>query len=117
MKNFNSSSKIVVLSYSANCYLEKHYAMGYAVSREPFGPFVKADDNPITACTDAITGTGHGCLVDTPEGIMAVYHGRTAESEKKFASGETRIAFASRTMFENGHMKIDYDHAVIMTEL
>ena len=53
--------------------------MGYAVSREPFGPFVKADDNPITACTDEITGTGHGCLVDTPEGIMAVFHGRTAE--------------------------------------
>lgn len=44
----------------------------YAVSREPLGPFVKANDNPITACTDEITETGRGCLVDTPGGIMAV---------------------------------------------
>lgn len=102
--------------YSANCYLEKHYAMGYAVGRAPLGPFVKAEDNPITRCTDEITGTGHGCLVDTPEGIVAVYHGRTAESEKEFTGGETRVPFAARVVIGNENMKIDFEHARIMTE-
>lgn len=96
--------------YSANYYLERHYAMGYAVADAPMGPFVKAAENPIAECTNRITGTGHGCLVETPEGLKAVYHGRTA------ATGEDRVGFFAPAAVADGRLSIDYQHAAPMQE-
>ena len=33
--------------YSANFYASEDYALGYAVSESPMGPFVKSETNPI----------------------------------------------------------------------
>ena len=88
--------------YSANFYQERHYAMGYAVSDSPTGPFVKAAENPIVECFGDVTGTGHGCLVDGPDGMCAVYHGYTP------ATGPQRVGFVSPARFENGRLVVDY---------
>lgn len=96
--------------FSGNYYLERHYAMGYAVSDAPMGAFIKAAENPIVECTDEITGTGHGCLVRTDAGLMAVYHGRTEQT------GEPRIGFCAPAKIEARRLSIDYRAAVMMAE-
>lgn len=102
--------------FSANCYLERHYAMGCAVSSSPDSDFIKQDNNPITCCTDEITGTGHGCLVRTDGGLWAVYHGRTPGSEAAFAGRETRVPFAAPAEIKDSRLSIDYLNARLLTE-
>jgi len=96
------------MMFSANFYRERHYAMGYAVSGSPMGPFVKAEENPIVECTGEITGPGHGCLIDTPEGLRAVYHGYTE------ATGDERVGFFAPAVIEDGRLRVDYRSAVPM---
>ena len=98
------------IMYSGNYYMEPHYAMGYAVGTSPMGPFVKAEENPIVECTESITGTGHGCLVRTEQGLRAVYHGRTA------ATGESRVGFVAPAWIKDGKLSVDFNDAVLMME-
>ena len=96
--------------YSGNYFMEPHYAMGYAVSDAALGPYVKAAENPIVECTDEITGTGHGCLVETDAGLVAVYHGRTE------ATGAPRMGFFAPAKIENGRLSVEYRRAQMMRE-
>lgn len=81
------------MMYSANFFAGKNYAVGYATSKNPLGPFVKADDNPVlqknTEQGGEVTGTGHNSITYSKNGkqIYCVYHGRTK------ASGQERIVF------------------------
>lgn len=64
------------LFYSANHYLSPDYAVGYATSRSPLGPWVKNPSNPIIH-SDIVgeKGSGHGDLFYDNEGKMRyVYH-------------------------------------------
>lgn len=89
---------------------ENEKRMGYAVGPSPMGPFVKATENPIAECTEEITGTGHGCLVRTEQGLKAVYHGRTE------ATGEPRVGFVAPAGIQDGKLFIDYRHAALLME-
>jgi len=110
-RRWNEGSYIVkrdgryIMLFSANYFCDRHYAMGYAVSDSPMGPFVKAEENPIVECIDAITGTGHGCLVETPNGLCAVYHGYTE------ATGKDRVGFFAPASIERGKLIVDYRSA------
>lgn len=66
------------LTYSANHTRSEDYAVGYAVSDSPMGPFVKADCNPILKKNDAFNGTGHHSFTTTKDGrqLICVYHAR-----------------------------------------
>ncbi|MDR0542091.1 MAG: glycoside hydrolase family 43 protein [Dysgonamonadaceae bacterium] len=82
---------IYYLLYSANYFGGENYAVGYAISKNPLGPFEKAGNNPIlqknTGKGGNITGTGH-CMALTINGrLYCVYHGRTQET------GEKRMVF------------------------
>lgn len=52
------------LLYSANHYESQDYAVGYATSSSPLGPWKKYNGNPILrrdkAAADGLVGTGHG---------------------------------------------------------
>jgi len=64
------------LTYSGSHYESKYYAVGYAVSDKPDGPFVKYENNPILV-TDGKTefGTGHHCITKDADGnMLIVYH-------------------------------------------
>ena len=54
--------------YSANFFGGKNYAVGYATSQSPLGPFTKAANNPVlqknTEQGGIVTGTGH-CMLRT----------------------------------------------------
>lgn len=51
------------------------YAIGYATSKSPMGPFVKYAGNPIVKRTDKIFGPGHHAVIEGPDNkLWLVYH-------------------------------------------
>jgi beta-xylosidase len=84
------------LMYSANFFGGKNYAVGYATSKSPLGPFRKAENNPVlqknTEQGGIVTGTGHNSITYSPDGksMLCVYHGRTTKT------GNKRMVFIDR---------------------
>ena len=69
------------IMYSANHYGGAHYAVGYATSKNPLGPFVKASNNPVLQENQSkggtVVGTGHNMVLMMPDSALyCVYHGR-----------------------------------------
>jgi len=51
------------------------YAVGYATSTSPMGPFTRAEHNPILHRSEGLFGPGHGCAIRNREGAWwFVYH-------------------------------------------
>ena len=79
----------IYMMYSANYFGGKNYAVGYATSNHPLGPFVKAGNNPVlqknTEQGGVVTGTGHNSVTWSKNGktMYCVYHGRTTQTGKK----------------------------------
>ncbi len=96
---FANDNKIYMM-YSANFFGGKNYAVGYATSDHPLGPFTKAENNPVlqksTSQGGIVTGTGHNSVVWAKNGkqMYCVYHGRTTKT------GNARVVFIDK-------MKID----------
>ena len=94
------------IMYSANHFGGQHYAIGYATSASPLGPFKKSADNPILAKNidkgGVVTGTGHNSIAYSPDGkeMFCVYHGRTAKT------GDERVVFIDRMQVKNGRIII-----------
>ena len=84
------------MMYSANYFGGKNYAVGYATSKSPLGPFIKAANNPVLQKNSekggSVTGTGHNSVVYSPDGkeMLCVYHARTT------ATGDERVVFIDR---------------------
>ena len=64
------------LTYSANHFRSPYYAIGYAVSDSPLGPFKKFEGNPILVKNDHVNGTGHHSFTTSKDGkkLICVYH-------------------------------------------
>ncbi len=64
------------LTYSANHFRSPDYAIGYAVSDSPLGPFVKYEGNPILHKNEAVNGVGHHSFTTSKDGsqMICVYH-------------------------------------------
>lgn len=62
--------------YSANDFRNPDYAVGYAVSKSPLGPWQKYKGNPVLSKADVgINGTGHGDFVRDQKGdLYYVFH-------------------------------------------
>lgn len=84
------------MMYSANYFGGKNYAVGYATSKSPLGPFTKAANNPVLEKNvekgGVVTGTGHNSITYSPDGkeMLCVYHART------LATGDNRVVFIDR---------------------
>ena len=98
---------IFYMMYSANYFGGENYAVGYATSNNPLGPFVKSPSNPILQRNDRnggiVTGTGHNSVTIAPDGVtkLCVYHGRTS------ITGSERVVFIDS-------MKIDKNKKLIV---
>lgn len=94
------------MMYSANYFGGQHYAIGYATSRSPLGPYQKAANNPIleknTGHGGSVTGTGHNSIAYSPDGkeMFCVYHARTA------STGDERVVCLDRMQVENGVIRV-----------
>ncbi|MDD5782992.1 MAG: glycoside hydrolase family 43 protein [Muribaculaceae bacterium] len=73
------------IMYSANHYGGAYYAVGYATSKDPLGPFKKAENNPVLqenlSQGGTVMGTGHNMVLTMPSGQRyCVYHGRLSDN-------------------------------------
>ena len=84
------------MMYSANSVFGDNYALGYATSTSPLGPYVKAANNPVarknTDRGGEVTTTAHNCVAVSPDGseMFCVYGARTK------ATGKERVLFVNR---------------------
>ena len=94
------------IMYSANHFGGQYYAIGYATSDSPLGPYKKAANNPIlqknTDQGGSVTGTGHNSIAYSPDGkdMFCVYHARTART------GAERVVCIDRMQVKNGRITI-----------
>ncbi len=94
------------IMYSANHFGGQYYAIGYATSSSPLGPFKKAANNPVlqknTDQGGSVTGTGHNSIAYSPDGkeMFCVYHARTQKT------GDERVVCIDRMQVNNGILKI-----------
>lgn len=98
---------VYYMMYSANFFGGENYAVGYATSDSPLGPFTKAANNPVleknTATGGIVTGVGHNSITWSPDGkqLYCVYHGRTA------ATGNERVVFIDKMDIKDGVLTVD----------
>jgi beta-xylosidase len=84
--------------YSANDWRTADYAMGYAVSSSPLGPFVKAG-GPLLSSAPGVTGPGGGSVVTGPNGgFWLVYHARRSG----FAHSRKRTLHIDPLLLDSG---------------
>lgn len=100
--------KTYYIMYSANYFGGENYAVGYATSESPLGPFIKADNNPVLQKNISqggiVTGTGHNSVTFSPDGkvMYCVYHGRTE------TTGNRRVVFIDRMeVLEDGRLIVN----------
>ena len=62
------------LTYSCNDYQSQDYAVGFAVSDNVMGPYVRYEGNPILHRHLGYVGTGHHSLFKRGNGYYMVYH-------------------------------------------
>lgn len=96
------------MMYSANHYAGPNYAVGYATSKHPLGPYAKANNNPVLERNNYksgnVTGTGHNMVLSLEGGkkMYSVYHGRTTET------GENRVVFMDEIrILEDGQLIVN----------
>ena len=76
--------------YSANDFRNPGYAVGYATSNNPAGPWTKYAGNPIlNKQLVEQNGTGHGDFFINRKELLYVFH--THNSEKKVAPRKTAL--------------------------
>jgi xylan 1,4-beta-xylosidase len=83
------------LMYSGTGADSADYAIGYATSKSPLGPFTKYPGNPIAHRTESVLGPGHHCVVEGPDGdLWMVYHQkRDAEQSYRRFLALDRLGF------------------------
>ncbi|WP_316738120.1 glycoside hydrolase family 43 protein [Pedobacter aquatilis] len=90
------------LFYSANDFRNPDYAVGYATSKNPVGPWSKYKESPILSQKNTkMNGSGHGdFFVDKAGKLNYVFH--THESNEKTGKRKTAIISAEFIKNENG---------------
>jgi GH43 family beta-xylosidase len=83
------------LTYSANHYADPNYGIGYATAKSPFGPWIKANENPIVRKDTVLGlyGPGHNSITTSPDGkeMFIVYHAHVSEKDKSRTLNIDRI--------------------------
>jgi len=92
------------LVYTANDFRNPDYAVGYAISSSPAGPWTKYAGNPIlNKEMVGVNGTGHGDFFKKGRGLFYVFH--THNSNTKV--GPRRTALAKAQFVKNNKREMD----------
>jgi GH43 family beta-xylosidase len=84
------------LTYSGSHFENPEYAVGYATSDSPLGPWKKFEFNPVMKSTAYAHGTAHHCFTSSPDGkeVFIVYHRHsTLEKTEPRALSIDRVRF------------------------
>ncbi|RAV98231.1 glycoside hydrolase family 43 protein [Pseudochryseolinea flava] len=96
---------IYYMFYSANDFRNPDYAVGYATSKHPLGPWTKYSGNPILVRDMfGINGTGHGDLFKVKRQWYYVFH--THHSNARTGPRKTALVKATSASQNNGRWKI-----------
>lgn len=95
--------------YSGNGYGSPDYAVGYAWSNSPQGPWRKYGGNPVLARTAEVSGPGHNCVTMSPDDTepFIVYHRHLT-----FAGGWQRELAIDRLAFRTNGTRPDILYVV-----
>lgn len=93
--------ELYYLIYSANDFRNPDYAVGFATSKSPLGPWQKSDTSPIIHKDIlGINGTGHGdVLIEKNGGMQYVLHTHLNDSEVQ----PRRTAIVKMDFVKNGN--------------
>lgn len=95
------------MTYSANGYNTNEYCVAYATADSPFGPWIKAPENPILKANMSIgvSGPGHNSFAYSPNGkeLFMIYHAHTFPEKP---SGN-RAVYIDRVNFIDGKMVVE----------
>lgn len=95
------------MTYSANGFNTTEYCVAYATANNPFGPWIKPEENPILKANMAIgvSGPGHNSFAYSPNGkeLFMIYHAHTFPEKP---SGN-RAVYIDRVSFINGKMVVE----------
>lgn len=95
------------LMYSANCFADRWYAVGYATSTTPLGPFKKYEFNPVleSNCQE-ISGPGHNSVTVSPDGRdwLIVYHTHTDPAQ---GGGNRQLCIDKMGFREDGSIYVE----------
>ncbi|MCM1111122.1 MAG: glycoside hydrolase family 43 protein [Clostridium sp.] len=98
---------VYYLFYSANHFMSRDYAVGYATAPTPFGPWTKYDKNPIIhRSIVGENGSGHGDLFrDNEQRLRYVYH--VHNSDSVVSPRRTRIVSLNMTPTGNPEAPVE----------
>jgi xylan 1,4-beta-xylosidase len=88
------------LFYTANDFRSPDYAVGFATSASPLGPWKKSDANPILSRKDiGVNGTGHGDFYKGKNGtlnyVFHTHYSKTAVAKRRTAT--IKVSFEKDT--------------------
>ena len=104
------------LMYSAGCYLDDTYHIGYAVANSTDEnlknvDFVKVTDNgcfaPLMIKNDIEEGTGHHSVIKYQGEYYAIYHGRDYTEDTLDKDSERRTARICKMLVDNGKLQME----------
>ncbi|MDD4514091.1 glycoside hydrolase family 43 protein [Massilibacteroides sp.] len=73
---------VYYMLYSANGYTSQDYAVGFATSDSPYGPWVKYEGNPVLHKYAELEGVGHGAPFYDKDGKMHyIFHAHNSSTE------------------------------------
>jgi beta-xylosidase len=80
-----------LLTFSANGFEDPNYCVGEATAPHPLGPWTKRTDAPILRRREGVSGPGHHCFVDSPDGkeLFIAYH---THQQARQPSGARQLA-------------------------
>ena len=101
--------------YSANDFRNPDYAVGFAVSKSPYGPWKKYGGNPILGrATLKENGPGHGDLFQDDRGhlhyVFHTHNSRSAVSPRKSAIVPVRFTQAQMDLDTVDVLTVDEEH-------
>ncbi|MEH3115405.1 glycoside hydrolase family 43 protein [Pedobacter terrae] len=102
-------NNLYYLFYSANDFRNPDYAVGYATSSSPTGPWIKYTGNPIISKKILkINGTGHGDFFTDKNGVLQyVFH--THYNNQKVSPRATAIIKAAFVSEKSGDYRLQID--------
>ncbi|MFZ4263418.1 glycoside hydrolase family 43 protein [Sphingobacterium sp. HJSM2_6] len=99
------------MTYSGNHTFEANYGIGYATAKSPFGPWVKAEENPIADKIPelGISGIGHNSILPTKNKneFLIIYH--THADSKKPENGLRMVHVGLLTVGRQGELIFQKD--------
>lgn len=94
------------LMFSANHFADKEYAVGYATSSHPLGPYKKYEGNPILKHDyPRVSGPGHNSCINSPDGseMLIVYH---CHADPLVGGGNRQVCIDRMQFDEEGRMSV-----------